>query len=154
MKAYGGVGVYIHIFLTSVLAGGEWSVSRPCRFTPGERAAGTHWIRDWVDPRVSLDNVEKRRFLTLPGLELRPLGRPSRSQSLYRLSYPGSFTNAVSLSKGARYTHWIWGSHGSEYDDCGLVGCNSLQSGVRTTFRRTYFFNLHGLRVCGQIWWK
>jgi hypothetical protein len=27
--------------------------------------------------------------LTLPGLELRPLGRPARSQSLYRLSSPG-----------------------------------------------------------------
>jgi hypothetical protein len=28
--------------------------------------------------------------LTLPGLELRPLGRPARSQSLYRLRHPGS----------------------------------------------------------------
>jgi hypothetical protein len=28
--------------------------------------------------------------LTLPGLELRPLGRPARSQSLYGLRYPGS----------------------------------------------------------------
>jgi hypothetical protein len=44
MKAYGGVDIYIHIFLTSALAGGEWSASRPGRFTPGERAPGTHWI--------------------------------------------------------------------------------------------------------------
>jgi hypothetical protein len=43
-----------------------------------------------VDPTEGLDDVEKRKFLTLPGLELRPLGRPARSQSLYRLSYPGS----------------------------------------------------------------
>jgi hypothetical protein len=28
--------------------------------------------------------------LTLPGLEPRPLSRPARSQSLYRLRYPGS----------------------------------------------------------------
>jgi hypothetical protein len=34
MKAYEGVDVYIHIFLTSALVGGEWSASRPCRFTP------------------------------------------------------------------------------------------------------------------------
>jgi hypothetical protein len=36
MKAYGGVDiyVYIHIFLTSALAGGELSASRPGRFTP------------------------------------------------------------------------------------------------------------------------
>jgi hypothetical protein len=34
--------------LTSVLDRGEWSASRPGRFTPRERAPGTHWIRDWV----------------------------------------------------------------------------------------------------------
>jgi hypothetical protein len=43
-----------------------------------------------VDPRVGLDDVEKRTFLTLQALELQPLGRPVRNQSLYRLSYPGS----------------------------------------------------------------
>jgi hypothetical protein len=35
-------------------------------------------------------DVEKRKLLTLAGLELRSLGRPSRSQSLYRLRYLGS----------------------------------------------------------------
>jgi hypothetical protein len=43
-----------------------------------------------VGPRAGLDDVEKIKFFTLPGLELRPLDRPARSQSLYRLSYPGS----------------------------------------------------------------
>jgi hypothetical protein len=38
-----------------------------------------------VGLRTGLDDMEKRKFLTLPGLELRPLGRPGRSQSLYRL---------------------------------------------------------------------
>jgi hypothetical protein len=84
------VGVKIHIFLASALVGGDWSASRPCRFIPGERATGTHWIGRWMDPRVDLDEAEKRKFLTLPGLELRPLGRPACSQSLYRLSYPRS----------------------------------------------------------------
>jgi hypothetical protein len=41
------------------------------------------------DPRVGLDDMEKLNFLTLPGLELRPLGRPACTQSLYRLSYSG-----------------------------------------------------------------
>jgi hypothetical protein len=36
-----------------------------------------------VDPRAGLDDVEKRKFLTLSGLELRPFGRLARSQSLY-----------------------------------------------------------------------
>jgi hypothetical protein len=78
------------LFLTSALAGGEWSASRPSRFTPKERATGTHWIGGWVDPRAGLDYVEKRKFLILPGLELRHIGRLARSQSLYRLSHPGS----------------------------------------------------------------
>jgi hypothetical protein len=42
-----------------------------------------------VDSRVGLDNTEKRKFFTLLGLERRPLGRPARSQSLYRLRFPG-----------------------------------------------------------------
>jgi hypothetical protein len=37
MKTYGGVDVQIHIFLSLALVGCEWSVSRPCRFTPGEK---------------------------------------------------------------------------------------------------------------------
>jgi hypothetical protein len=38
MKAYEGMDVQIHIFLTSALVGGEWSASRPGRFTFGEEA--------------------------------------------------------------------------------------------------------------------
>jgi hypothetical protein len=40
-----------------------------------------------MGPRAGLDDVVKRKFLTLPGFELRLLGRPARSQSLYRLRY-------------------------------------------------------------------
>jgi hypothetical protein len=84
MKGYGGVDVQIHIFLTSALVGVSGQLhSRP--LYPGERAPGNHWIGGWVDPRADLDYVEKRKFLTLPGLELQPLGRPANSQSLYRL---------------------------------------------------------------------
>jgi hypothetical protein len=87
MKAYEGMDVSIHIFLTSAVAGGEWSTSSSGRFIPGERARGTYWIGGWADPRAGLDEVKKRKFLTLPGLELRPLGRPARRQSLNRLRY-------------------------------------------------------------------
>jgi hypothetical protein len=41
-----------------------------------------------MDPRAGRNDVETRKILPLPGLELRPLGRPARSQSLYRLRYP------------------------------------------------------------------
>jgi hypothetical protein len=40
--------------------------------------------------RDGLEDVEKRNLLTLQGFELRSVGRPASSQSLYRLRYPGS----------------------------------------------------------------
>jgi hypothetical protein len=39
MKPYGGVEVQINVFLTLALVGGEWSVSRPGRFTPEKEPA-------------------------------------------------------------------------------------------------------------------
>jgi hypothetical protein len=85
MKTHGGMNVSIHIFLTSVLVGGEWSASRPGHFTNGERAHLTIWMGGWFDHRAGLD-MEKRKILTLPGLELRP------PRSLYRLRYPADLT--------------------------------------------------------------
>jgi hypothetical protein len=73
--------VYIHVFLTSALVERKWLSSRPGRFIPGENAAGTHWIGGCVGPKTGLDDVKKRKFLTLPGLELQPFRRPARSQS-------------------------------------------------------------------------
>jgi hypothetical protein len=42
-----------------------------------------------VGPRAGLD-MEKINFLILSGLKHRSLGRPTPSQSLHRLRYPGS----------------------------------------------------------------
>jgi hypothetical protein len=64
MKECGGVDIYIHIFFTSALVGDEWPPLRSYRFTPGERAPGSHFIGGWVGPRADLDNVEKRNFLS------------------------------------------------------------------------------------------
>jgi hypothetical protein len=91
MKAYRAVDIWIYIFLTSTLAGGELSASHLGRFTPRERAPGTNWIGSWVDPRADLNDLEKRKFLTLPGLELRPLHLCSYDyilNAVYVLFYP------------------------------------------------------------------
>jgi hypothetical protein len=58
-----------------------------------------------VEPRAGLDDVEKRKFLKVPGLELRPLGRPARKQSLYRLLYPGSCRLPVSILNITHESH-------------------------------------------------
>jgi hypothetical protein len=47
--------------------------------------------------RAGLDDMEKLKFLTLEGLELRPLCCPARSQSLYRLRCRGSSDNLLLL---------------------------------------------------------
>jgi hypothetical protein len=59
-----------HIFLTSVLAGGDWSASRSGRFTSEERAPGSHWIGGWVDPRAGLDDLENEN--SYPHRDLNP----------------------------------------------------------------------------------
>jgi hypothetical protein len=61
---------FAHIFLISGLDGGLWSVSCPKHFTLRERSPSTHCMEGWVGHIISLDKVEKRRVLTLWGLEL------------------------------------------------------------------------------------
>jgi hypothetical protein len=56
----------IYVSLIPALVWSEWSASRQCRFTLGERALSTRWIGGSADPRDGLDNVEKWKFLTLP----------------------------------------------------------------------------------------
>jgi hypothetical protein len=55
-----------HVFMTPALVGG-WSASRPCRFTPRERAPGTLWLGGWVGPRTVWTTWrEKSRFYRDP----------------------------------------------------------------------------------------
>jgi hypothetical protein len=49
--------VWIHIFLTSALVGGEWSASRLVRFTSEEKAPGTHGIGSWECPRREEEKI-------------------------------------------------------------------------------------------------
>jgi hypothetical protein len=49
------------LVLISAPDGGEWSASRPVRFTPG-----THLIGGWVGPRAGLDAVAKIKQILAP----------------------------------------------------------------------------------------
>jgi hypothetical protein len=55
-------GIAPRYSLISALDGGEWSVSRPGRFTPRERAPGTLWMGGRVGPRAVVDAVVKRKI--------------------------------------------------------------------------------------------
>jgi hypothetical protein len=94
------------LFLTLALVGGEWWASCTDHFTPGERVPSTHWIGGWMDPRASLDDVGKRKFLTPLRLELRPLSYPSCSQLLYWLRYPSSCIHKL-LEKKWNYNETV-----------------------------------------------
>jgi hypothetical protein len=76
-----------HIFLTSALIGGEWLASLPCRGTPRRESPGIHRIRCWMGRKAGMDGTQKKKSLTLSGLEIRPIDRPARGLSLYRLRY-------------------------------------------------------------------
>jgi hypothetical protein len=41
---------------------GEWSASRPGRFSSREKAHGTHWTEGLMGPRTRLDAVVKRKI--------------------------------------------------------------------------------------------
>jgi hypothetical protein len=58
MKAYGGVDVYVHVFLISAVVGGELSASRPGRFT-----LGTHLIEvGWTPEPVWTTSLSRLRY--------------------------------------------------------------------------------------------
>jgi hypothetical protein len=66
-------------------------------YLPRERAPGMHRIKGWVGPRAGSEDIEKWKFLTLPGLELWPLDRSARSQLLYRMHCRGSHQHLTSI---------------------------------------------------------
>jgi hypothetical protein len=66
MKAYGGVDVQIQIFLSLALIG-ECQLHAPAALPRGKKP------RFALDRMLGLDTVEKRKFLTQPGLELQPV---------------------------------------------------------------------------------
>jgi hypothetical protein len=89
VKVYRVLDVYMQNYLTSVLVGDEWWVSRLGRFNPEVKAPNTRRIESWVGHSVSMDDMEEKKFLTLPGFEFWSLGRPARSQTtLSRLLFP------------------------------------------------------------------
>jgi hypothetical protein len=65
MKAYGEVDISSNV-LASALDESECAASRPCRFTCGGGARGSHLI-GWAGPRTFKDVMEKRKSLASVG---------------------------------------------------------------------------------------
>jgi hypothetical protein len=60
IRAYEGVKVLLHVFLTSVLNGCEWSASRTDSFIPRGKALSIRWIGGWVGNRAGLDMTKRK----------------------------------------------------------------------------------------------
>jgi len=54
IKAYEGVKLYIHTFLTSSLDGAGWSALRSSRLGLEKIDPGIHQMKAWVDPRAGV----------------------------------------------------------------------------------------------------
>jgi hypothetical protein len=106
METHVSVLIYGNEINQSAVVGGEWSASRPCHFTPGEKVPSTHWIGDWVGLRAGLGDMENRKCLNLPRIELRTLGcLAAHIQLLYLLHYPGSsvFSTGLKIKTGGKH---------------------------------------------------
>ena len=67
--------------MTAVLEGRELSAQRPGRFYPPRERTRNHFTGDWVGPSTGLTGGKSRPHRDSIS------NRPTRSQSLYRLSY-------------------------------------------------------------------
>lgn len=93
MKAYRGVEVQLHSFLTVVLDGDEWSTSRRGRLTPKENP-GTQWIESCFDPGVSLNGFPEEQILCPSGIRTPDLSSSVNSE-LYNIFRMWMFYKAL-----------------------------------------------------------
>jgi hypothetical protein len=68
-----------------------------------------------------LDDMEELKFLTLPGLELRPLC-PARSSS--------SYTDCATVAPNGEYTTQFYSAYGISEDKCGTCNCRLTLHGA------------------------
>ena len=79
--------------VSSTLHGGGWSTPRPGRFTPGKETRYPLYRR-LGGPKSRTGQVQK----ISPPTGIRLPDRPARSESPYRLSYPGPYIYLIFIS--------------------------------------------------------
>jgi hypothetical protein len=96
----------------------------------------------------------KRKFLTLPGLEIRPFGHSARSQSLYQLRYP-SFVNIscalyfeiypiIKVTQLVSTTTKLWTNHTyTVFRTAVNINCKDIQLITTTKKKRRFAHNFY-----------
>jgi hypothetical protein len=82
----------------------------PAALPPVKKSLVNYWTRDCVGSRTHLNEVEKRKFFTLPRPEVLPIRHPARSQLICRLHPTGSPSYMVH--------HTVLSALLYEYTDC------------------------------------
>lgn len=110
MKAYRGIEIRLHPFLTSTIVGAEWSASHAGRVPPAEIASSTHWIGSWIGQFWKGKNI-----LSLLEIETRFLGSPVRSlvtiltEPSRLLNSCAAYANVLSnVFTQVVYGYWYW----------------------------------------------
>jgi hypothetical protein len=95
MKAHGGVDLQIHIVLTTAVAGGEWSASRPACLTPGERAPRYRLNRRLDEPQSRSGRHGEEKILDPTGTRT----STPRSSSPQPVAIPTALTRLLCAYK-------------------------------------------------------
>jgi hypothetical protein len=167
MKTCGRSGVLAPTFLTWALDGSERSASRSCRFNPGERAPGTHWLGGWVGPRFDLDAAEKRKNLhcrdSNPGLSVcspsvLKIYSPFRTtfvctlsiDSIWVLYWHDIFKNTKALRKDTGVRNWPSWSTFRTWSDCSFQLEKKAWTSVMkvASVRAKSLCESHGVDLC------
>jgi hypothetical protein len=147
-RCLAGTGVQLHSLLISALGWDKWWASRFDRFNFSERITGNHWTGGWVDARACLPHLEKRKSLTLEGIEPRSVHPTAYSlcNSVYdknffikfefadrqqsvsrRLTNNASDTNDVNgvIHTSDCHTRAAFHCHYHEYESINTLTCSS-----------------------------
>jgi hypothetical protein len=109
---------------------------------PGQTASGNHYIEGWVGPRTSLKDMEKLRFLTLTGLEVWSLRRPSRRK---KTPWSESATELHRPSNHRLSAKWLptFADRG-----CHVVSVTDLYGRILGFIDRSRYFSIKQLLSC------
>jgi hypothetical protein len=100
-KDWQGNGGVTPRILSSTLNGVKSSASRLGSFTPEERAPSTPWTEGWVDLRVGLNAVTKRKFRVFA--ENRSPFFHHIAETLHQASEPSRFSVSGGSCPGSHY---------------------------------------------------
>jgi hypothetical protein len=75
----------------------------PAALPPGKTV--THWLRGYVNPRAGPKDIEKWKFLTLPGIEIRTLCLPASHYTALLRSHTHRHARTHTHTHARTHTH-------------------------------------------------